>query len=94
MVLPGGCDASSGLPPGPGSDNVFARYAYTNDIVILKPCQGGPIDVERFPNNHENLRGMVDVYGQMTPEYATQNGGQMRPIGDMLRRLLGDDLLV
>ena len=27
--------------------------------VILKPSQGGPIDAKCFPENHENLRGMV-----------------------------------
>ena len=27
--------------------------------------------------------------GQLTPEYATQLGGQMQPIGLMVRRLLG-----
>ena len=34
------------------------------------------------PQNHENLRGMVDVYGQTTPQYATQTGDQMEPIGE------------
>ncbi len=63
-----------------------------NKIVILQPCAGDPfIDTKQFPNNHENRRGMVDVYGQLSPEYATQMGGQMQPIGAMLRRLMGLD---
>ena len=91
LILPGGCDASSNnaKPPGGGSDGDFARYGLTNDIVILKPCQGGPIDTKRFPENHENLRGMVDVYGQLSADYATQKGDQMEPIGNMMKRLLG-----
>jgi hypothetical protein len=32
---------------------------------------------------------MVDVYGQLTPLYATQQGGQMEPTGKMLKRLIG-----
>jgi hypothetical protein len=35
-----------------------------NGIVVLKPCQCGPIDQKTYPHNHENLRGMVDVYGE------------------------------
>ena len=62
-----------------------------NGIVVLKPCQTGPIDATRFPANHENLRGMVDVYGQMTSDYANQLGGQMAPTGRMIKRLLGLD---
>ena len=45
------------------------------------PCQGAPIDPARFPANHENRRGMVDVYGQLSADYATQRGDQMAPIG-------------
>eukprot|EP00756_Hemistasia_phaeocysticola_P050735 Hpha_TRINITY_DN25924_c0_g1::TRINITY_DN25924_c0_g1_i1::g.185476::m.185476 len=86
LILPGGC---SGLPPLAGSDGDFARYGLHNGIVVLKPCQGGPIDTTRFPNNHENLRGMVDVYGQLSADYATQTGGQMAPIGRMIKRLMG-----
>ena len=48
-----------------------------------------PLDQDRFPFNHENLRGMVDVYGQLSADYATQNGDQMKPVGKMVRRLMG-----
>eukprot|EP00756_Hemistasia_phaeocysticola_P002630 Hpha_TRINITY_DN1178_c0_g1::TRINITY_DN1178_c0_g1_i1::g.113135::m.113135 len=91
LILPGGCDAfQDSSPPGSGgSDSDFARYGVENGMVILKPCQGGPIDAARFPNNHENLRGMVDVYGQISADYATQTGGQMAPIGRMIKRLMG-----
>lgn len=90
LVLPGGCDAFTDDPPGGGSDDDFARYGAANRFAILKPCQGGPIDSKRFPQNHENLRGMVDVYGQLSADYATQTGDQMGPIGKMVRRLLGE----
>ena len=62
--------------------------ALANGYVVLKPCQGGPIDLISYPDNHENRRGMVDVYGQLSPLYATQKGGQMEPTGKMIRRLL------
>jgi hypothetical protein len=88
ILLPGGCNAFTDDPPG-GSDDAFARYGAANDAVVLKPCQGGPIDQKRFPNNHENLRGMVDVYGQLSADYATQTGDQMEPIGKMLKRIMG-----
>lgn len=88
-ILPGGCDAFTDDPPQGGSDGDMARYGIANGIVILKPCQGGSIDQNRFPTNHENLRGMVDVYGQLSADYATQKGFQMEPIGKMLKRLLG-----
>jgi len=92
VILPGGCDAfKDDLPGGPDDD--FARYGLSNGIVILKPCQGGPIDTKRFPYNHENRRGMVDVYGQLEADYATQTGSQMRPIGGMLKHLMGVDAL-
>ena len=32
---------------------------------------------------------MVDVYGQLSADYATQRGDQMAPIGRMIRRILG-----
>ena len=59
-----------------------------NGFVVHKPCQGGPIDLSTYPSNHENRRGMVDVYGQLSPLYATQLGGQMEPTGKMIKRLL------
>jgi hypothetical protein len=89
IILPGGCDAFFEAPPGGGSDDDFARYGFSNGIIVLKPCQTGFIDRHLFPDNHENFRGMVDVYGQMSPLYATQEGGQMEPTGKMLKRLIG-----
>ncbi|KAL1500433.1 hypothetical protein AB1Y20_013090 [Prymnesium parvum] len=89
LLLPGGCDPLEELPPLGGSDDAFARYAMLNEMVIFKPCVGGPIDARRFPHNHENLRGMIDVYGQLSPDYATQKGDQMEPIGAMLKHLMG-----
>lgn len=91
LIRPGGCDALVDPDPPGGSDDDFAKYGAVNGIVILKPCQGGPIDSKRFPLNHENLRGMVDVYGQLSADYATQKGDQMEPIGNMVKRLLGMD---
>jgi len=89
IVLPGGCDAFLGSPPGGGSDDDFARYGFVNGILVLKPCQTGKIDRSVYPDNHENFRGMVDVYGQLSPLYATQHGGQMEPTGKMIKRLIG-----
>ena len=57
--------------------------------MVFKPCSGKGIDPSRFPLNHENLRGMIDVYGQLSAEYATQVGDQMAPIGRMVRHLVG-----
>lgn len=89
IVLPGGCDAFFGTPPGGGSDDDFARYGFVNGFIVLKPCQTGKIDRTVYPDNHENFRGMVDVYGQLSPLYATQKGGQMEPTGKMIKRLIG-----
>ena len=89
LVLPSGCNAKKGGLPTGGSDGAFAQYAQVNNIVILKTCHGAPIDVKRFPDNHENLRGLADVYGQLGDEYATQRGGAMEPTGKMIKRLLG-----
>jgi hypothetical protein len=61
IVLPGGCNAYTDHPPTGGSDDAFARYGMANGFVILKPCQTGKIDLEAYPHNHENYRGMVDV---------------------------------
>lgn len=70
LILPGTCPIDYGepLPPVGGSDGVFTRYAAANGIVVLKPCQGAPIDTARFPENHESRRGMVDVYGQLSAD--------------------------
>lgn len=92
LVLPSGCFAPfSGKEfnrTGSSSD-AFARYAVVNKIVLLLPCAGAPIDTFKWPDNQENRRSMVDVYGQMSADYATQTGGQMQPIGRMVKRLLG-----
>jgi hypothetical protein len=88
LILPGGCDAFHDDPPG---NDDWARYGIVNNFAILKPCAGGPIDQKRFPENHENLRGMVDIYGQLSANYATQKGYQMEPIGKMVKRILGID---
>ena len=60
--------------------------------MIFKPCVGDSnIDLKRFPGNHENVRGMIDVYGQLGAEYATQKGHQMGPIGQMVKHIMGID---
>ena len=89
VILPGGCGDSPPSDHADSSDDAFARYGFVNGIVVLKPCQTGDIDRELYPQNHENFRGMVDVYGQLSPLYATQKGGQMEPTGKMLKRLIG-----
>ena len=35
------------------------------------------------------LTTQVDVYGQLSADYATQQGDQMAPIGKMVKRILG-----
>ena len=47
IILPGGCNAFLGSPPGGGSDDDFARYGFVNGIIVLKPCQVMPADVPR-----------------------------------------------
>jgi hypothetical protein len=75
-----------------GEMNDFARYGLVNDIVVLKYCLGFNLDRKRFPHSHENIRGLSDVYGQLSPDYATQIGPQLKPIGKILRRVLGYEL--
>jgi len=89
LILPSGCIPPFSGVKGDAAADAFARYAYANNVVILRSCAGAPIDTKRFPDNKENRRGMVDVYGQLGADYATQIGGQMRPIGKMIKRLMG-----
>ena len=72
-----------------GVDDDFAKYAETNDIVIVGFHVGGYVDEDLFPNAGEVLRGLSDVYGQLSADYATQNGYQMRAAGRILRRVMG-----
>lgn len=50
---------------------------------------GGHVDQSRFPNACEVLRGLSDVYGQLSDDYAMQSGYQMRVGGRILKRILG-----
>ena len=73
-----------------GVDGDFARYAESNRIVVLGlKINGGYVDAARFPNACEVLRGLSDVYGQLSADYAMQSGFQMRVAGRIVRRLLG-----
>ena len=73
-----------------GVDGDFARYAESNRIVVLGlKINGGYVDAGRFPDACEVLRGLSDVYGQLSADYAMQSAYQMRVAGRILRRLLG-----
>ena len=69
-----------------GGDNDFARYAESNDIVMVGLGIGGYVDRSRFPNACEVIRGLSDVYGQLSEDYAMQSGYQMRVAGRIVRR--------
>jgi len=86
MMLTSGC----GMPAKADIDENFAAYGENNKIIILKACAtGGHVDSELHGNSQEIQRGLLDVYGQLTPEYATQQGVPMRLTGRVLRRVLG-----
>ena len=85
MIVPSKCDSEPSLS---GGDQEWSKYGETNDIVVFKPCVGGYLDKERFPNAMEVGRGLFDVYGQLSSDYATQNGPHMKMIGKMLKRLM------
>jgi len=86
MMLTGGC----GMPAKKEFAEEWASYGEANRIIMLKACgSGGPVDVMAHPNSGEIQRGLLDVYGQLTPEYATQQGVPMRVVGRVLKRVLG-----
>mmetsp|Transcript_8650 Transcript_8650/g.11901 ORF Transcript_8650/g.11901 Transcript_8650/m.11901 type:complete len:368 (+) Transcript_8650:37-1140(+) len=72
-----------------GGDVDWAKYGEANGIVILKPCVGGHVDTERFPQAHEVQRGLLDVYGQLSDEYVFQSAPHMRFVGRILREVTG-----
>lgn len=74
-----------------GVDFDFARYSENNNIVIVGMQIGGYVDQKRFPNACEVLRGLSDVYGQLSDDYAMQSAYQMRVGGRIVRRLMGLD---
>lgn len=71
-------------------DADFARYAESNNIVIVGMCLGGSVDQNRFPNAQQIVDGLGDVFGQLSPDYAMQKSPHMRVAGRILRRLIGD----
>jgi len=96
VYIPKQCEPGAAGPPCKlifmlGVDLDFARYAESNGIVIVGMAIGGHVDRTRFPNACEVQRGLSDVYGQLSDDYAMQSGYQMRVVGKILRRLLGLD---
>jgi len=89
VIAPTGCVAPFHGPEGDAATDALSRYAVSNNFVILSPCIGLPVDLFRFKHAHEMLRGLADVYGQLSDDYTTQTGFQMKPLGKMVRRLLG-----
>mmetsp|Transcript_70470 Transcript_70470/g.178246 ORF Transcript_70470/g.178246 Transcript_70470/m.178246 type:complete len:510 (+) Transcript_70470:47-1576(+) len=86
---PGEASKRCKLVFGLGFDDNFARYAESNDIVIVAMHVGGHVDRSRFPNACEIQRGLSDVYGQLGSDYSWQSGYHMRTGGRILRRLMG-----
>jgi len=84
MMLPNGC--------GPifedDTSTAMARWGQTNNIVILKLCVGGYVDKKRFPQAPEIQRGLLDVYGQLSSDYATQSSPHMKVFGRILKALI------
>ena len=66
----------------------WASWAEPNSIVLLQPCVGGSVDVGRFPAANEVQRGLLDVYGQLSEDYATQSAPQMNTFGRILKAVL------
>ena len=66
----------------------WAFWAEPNNVVLLQPCVGGSVDTDRFPAANEVQRGLLDVYGQLGIDYATQSGPHMKTFGNILKAVL------
>ena len=86
LLLPNGC--SDGNATFSGSDWDFIKYAESNHIVVLKPCVGGAVNIQRYPNSYEIQRGLLDVYGQLSSNYSYQSAPHMRLVGSVLKRIM------
>ena len=90
LLLPSGCHANQMGQWAPGnSDAVFVRYAETNGFAVIKACVGGKVNLTKYPGANEVARGLLDVYGQLTEDYAMQSAPHMRVIARILRRAAG-----
>ena len=67
----------------------WLKYGEANGVVVLQPCVGGPVDAARFPAATEVQRGLLDVYGQLSEDYAMQSAPHMRVFGRILRHVAG-----
>ena len=86
VMVTGSCGGSN---PGFGESDIdFAKYGEAHNIVVLKACVGGYFDADRFPNAGEVHRGLLDVYGQLSEDYAMQSGYHMRVVGRIMKRLM------
>ena len=85
MVLPSGF-----TDPMQPMQQDWLRYAEQNGIVVLQPCVGGPVNASRFPGSTEVQRGLLDVYGQLSDDYAMQSGFHMKVFGRIMRHVMGD----
>merc|ERR1712039_401959 len=81
---------------GPGSavaDNMYARYAESNGIVLMHPCvtpwENGNNVSDTHANAAEIARGCWDGYGQLTEQYALQSGVHMRNVFRMVEHIAG-----
>ncbi|GMH71109.1 hypothetical protein TrST_g11323 [Triparma strigata] len=86
VMVTGGCGGDN---PGFGeSDYDFAKYGELHNIIVLKSCVGGYFDKDRFTNAPEVQRGLLDVYGQLSSDYAWQSGHHMRMVGKIMKRIM------
>mmetsp|Transcript_12753 Transcript_12753/g.15128 ORF Transcript_12753/g.15128 Transcript_12753/m.15128 type:complete len:403 (+) Transcript_12753:197-1405(+) len=83
VILAAGCNGFGGWIEN------FAKYAESNDIVLLQPCVGGYVDPFRYPGAHEIKRGMLDVYGQLSRDYTMKSAPHMKFVGQVLEKLSG-----
>ncbi|KAH8053368.1 hypothetical protein JL722_9594 [Aureococcus anophagefferens] len=71
-----------------GHETPLAPWGESNDIILLKACVGGHVDVDRFPNSCELQRGLLDVAGQTGLDYSKQFAPHMRFVYAVLQRVL------
>merc|ERR1711916_424628 len=66
----------------------FAKYAESNDIVLLQGCIGpGKVDMTRYPQARDIQLGRLDVFGQLSGDYAMQSAPHMKFAGKLLRHI-------
>jgi hypothetical protein len=76
--------------PGVQVDGTMHQYADTNGIVVLYPRIRKNNNASRtYQNSFEISRGCWDGYGQLSPDYALQNGQHMSIVWNMVKHISG-----